>query len=65
MGHFLSDRGIGPLEVKLKAVGEAREPKTGAEVPSFLCLVNYSGRFIPDLATVPAQFCDLTRRNCL
>jgi hypothetical protein len=47
MGHVLSDRGVGPAEVKVKAVVEAREPKTAAEVRSFLGLVNYSARFIP------------------
>jgi hypothetical protein len=52
MGHVLSDRGVGPAEVKVKAVVEAREPKTAAEVRSFLGLVNYSAIFIPDLATV-------------
>ncbi|XP_048729723.2 uncharacterized protein K02A2.6-like [Ostrea edulis] len=35
MGHVLSDRGIGPADVKVKAVVEAREPKNSAEVRSF------------------------------
>ena len=52
MGHVLSGRGIGPADVKVKAVVDAREPKTSAEVRSFLGLVNYSSRFIPDLATI-------------
>lgn len=42
MGHVLSGRGIGPANVKVKAVVDAREPKTSAEVRSFLGLVNYS-----------------------
>ena len=38
-------------EEKVKAVKEAREPRTVSETRSFLGLVNYCGRFIPDLAT--------------
>ena len=63
MGHVLSDRGVGPAEVKVKAVVEAREPKTAAEVRSFLGLVNYSARFIPDLSIVSAPLRELTRKN--
>ena len=52
MGHVLSSRGVGPADVKVKAVVEAREPQTATEVRSFLGLVNYSARYIPDLATI-------------
>jgi len=37
--------------------------KTAAEVRCFLGLVNYSTRFIPDLATVSAPLRELTRKN--
>ena len=56
MGHVLSDRGVGPAKVKVKAVVEVREPKTAAEVRSFLGLVNYSARFIPDLSIVQRKY---------
>jgi hypothetical protein len=52
MGHLVSDKGIGPTEDKVKAVVDAREPKTVSEVRSFLALVNFCSRFIPDLATI-------------
>lgn len=48
----LSGNGISCREEKVKAVEEAREPRTVSETRSFLGLVNYCGRFIPDLATV-------------
>ena len=63
LGHVLSDRGVGPAEVKVKTVVEAREPKTAAEVRSFLGLVNYSAIFIPDLATVSVPLWEHTRKN--
>ena len=65
MGHVLSGRGVGPSDVKVKAVVEAREPKTSAEVRSFLGLVNYSARFIPDLATISAPLRELTKKNAI
>ena len=39
MGDVLSARGIGPTDVKVKAVVEAREPKNNAEVRSLLGFV--------------------------
>ena len=52
LGHVLSERGIGPADVKVRAVVDAREPMNAAEVRSFLGLVNFTARFIPDLATI-------------
>ena len=63
MGHVLSARGIGPADVKVKAVVEAREPKNAAEVRSFLGLVNFTARFIPDLSTVSAPLRRLTKNG--
>ena len=60
MGHVFSVRGIGPADVKVGAVIEAREPKNGAEVRRFLGLVNFTARFIPDLSTVSAPLRQLT-----
>ena len=52
MGHVLSSRGVGVAADKVKAVVDAREPESVSEVRLFLGLVNYSGRFIPDLTTL-------------
>ena len=61
MGHVLSARGIGPADVRVKAVFDSREPTNAAEVRSFLGLVNFTARFIPDLATVSAPLRQLTK----
>ena len=63
MGHVLSTRGIGPADVKVKAVVDACEPKNAAEVRSFLGLGNFTARFIPDLATVSAFLHQLTKNG--
>ena len=38
-------RGIGPTEEKVRALVEAREPESVAEVRSFLGIVNFCSRF--------------------
>lgn len=49
MGYLLSDQGIGPTSSKVEAVKNARRPESASEVRSFLGLINFSARFIPDL----------------
>ena len=61
MGHVLSEHGVGPTEAKVRAVAEARGPRDAGEVRSFLGLVNFTARFIPDLATVSAPLQKLTK----
>ena len=51
MGHMLSAHGIGVSQSKVDAVVQARRPESTSEVRSFLGLVNFVARFIPDLAT--------------
>ena len=48
-------------EEKVKAVKEAREPRTVSETRSFLGLINYCGRFIPHLVTVSEPLRRLTK----
>lgn len=63
MGHVLSEQGMGPSEVKVRAVMEAREPKSATEVGSFLVLVNFSARYIDGLATISEPLRSLTRKG--
>jgi hypothetical protein len=52
MGHLLSERGIGPTETKVEAVRKTKTPENVKEVRSFLGLVNFCAKYLPDLATV-------------
>ncbi|KAK3698601.1 hypothetical protein QZH41_014579, partial [Actinostola sp. cb2023] len=63
MGHMLSEKGIGPTESRAKALQEAIEPKNSTEVRSFLGLVNFSARYISDLATKAEPLRRLTQKN--
>lgn len=63
MGHKLSGRGISPSEEKVRAVRDARKPQNVAEVRSFLGLVQYTGRFIQDMATITEPLRRLTKKG--
>ena len=62
-GHHVSGSGICPTEDRVRAVIEARTPRTVSEVRSFLGLVNFSARFIPNLATIAEPLRKLTRNS--
>ena len=61
--YLLSIRGIGPTESKVQAVVNAREPESVAKVRSFMGLVNFSAKFIPNLTTVAEPLRQLTRKG--
>lgn len=63
LGHKLTAGGIDPAKGKVDAVKNAREPETVSEVRSFLGLVNYCSRFIPNFATLTEPLRRLTRKN--
>lgn len=50
LGHELSVKGVRPTESRIEAIQNFREPQNTAELRSFLGLVGYVGRFIPNLA---------------
>ena len=63
MGHLLTAREIGPEKTKIEAITEARRPETASEIRSFLGLVNFCARFIPDLATLTEPLRRLTKQG--
>ncbi len=62
MGILLTQKGIGPTEERVRAVVEAREPQNASEV-SFLGLVSYNSRFIPQFATLAEPLRHLPRKD--
>ena len=61
VGMVLSANGISCAADKVEAVTSAREPQNASETRRFLGLVNYCGRFIPDLATISEPLRRLTK----
>ena len=62
-GFKVSADGIAPDDKKVDAVKNARTPQNAAEVRSFLGLVNYCARFIPNFATLAEPLRKLTRSD--
>ena len=63
IGILLSEKGIGPTEGRVKAIVEARQPTTQAEVRGFMGLANFSARIIPNFATIAEPLREITRKN--
>ena len=63
LGHRVSADGIQPLQSKVEAISNAPVPKNVQELRSFLGLVNYYAKFIPNLATVLHPLNALLRTN--
>ena len=51
LGHKISADGIRPMTEKLRAINDAPPPNNVSQLRSFLGLVNYYGKFLPQLAT--------------
>lgn len=62
-GFVFSDAGISVQESKIKAVKEAKPPKTKTEVRSFLGLTNYCARAINNYSTLTEPLRELTLKN--
>lgn len=63
IGHIFTATGFTPIHDHLTAVREFREPTNNEEVRSYLGLVNYVGKFIPNLATVSEPLRRLTKKG--
>ena len=51
LGHRIDEQGVHPVPDKVKAVQEAPEPQNVAELKSYLGLLTYYSRFLPDMAS--------------
>ena len=50
-GHKLTSDGVNPSEEKVAVIRDARSPKDASEVQSFIGLVQYLAKFMPDVAS--------------
>ena len=51
MGHILSKQGISPVKSKLEAIQQARRPADVSQLRSFLGMINYCSKLIPDFSS--------------
>lgn len=61
LGHVIDAQGIHPVQDKVQALQEARAPNNVSELKSYLGLLNYYNRFLPNLATALAPLHKLLR----
>ena len=62
-GYIFSNKGISPSPVKVQAVKACAVPTNASEVRSFLEMIQYCSRFIPNLATISAPLRLLTCKD--
>ena len=63
LGHVISAEGLKTSESKVKAVTNAPTPTSVSELRSFLGLVNYYSKFLPDLASILAPLYSLLQKK--
>ena len=54
IGDVISDQGVGPDPKKVSAILNMERPTCRQDVQRFLGMINYQGKFIPDLSTKTA-----------
>ena len=63
LGYVISKDGLKASQNKVKAMVEAPEPTNLTELRSFIGMVTYYSRFIPNFATVMAPLYELTKKG--
>ena len=61
LGHRVDAEGLRPTAENVKALPDARQPENVSELLSYLGLLRYYQKFLPDLGTVLEHLNALTR----
>ena len=63
LGHRINKEGLQPTEEKVRAITGAPQPTQVSELRAFLGLINYYGKFMPDLSTILAPLYQLLQKG--
>lgn len=63
LGHRIDQQGLHPVDSKVEAVVGAPDPKNVDELRSFIGLVTYYAKFLPNMATLLAPLYELLKSN--
>ena len=57
LGQKINSQGIQPIQEKVRAITDAPAPKNVSEVRSYLKMINYYQKYLPNLSTILAPLC--------
>ena len=63
LGHIIDGNGLHPTKEKVRAIQEAPQPRNVSELRSFLGIINYYGKFLPNLSTKLRPLYQLLKRG--
>lgn len=63
LGHSVNAEGVKPVASKVEAIVNYSRPNTVAELRRFLGMLNFYGRFVPNIADKQAPLHDYSRAN--
>ena len=63
LGHRIDQKGLHPLQKKIKAVKDAPDPTNVSELKAYLGLLTYYSKFLPNMANVLAPLYTLLRKD--
>ena len=64
LGHIVGDENLSPNPDKVTAISNADRPETKKQLRSFLGLIGFYRKFVPNFALVAVSLTDMTRRGC-
>jgi len=65
LGFKVDAKGIHKTDDKIKAITNVKVPNSVSELRSFLGLVNFYGKFVPDLSTIAKPLYDLLKNDVI
>ena len=63
LGHTIDANGLHPITEKVEAIKEAPRPRNVSQLKSYLGLITYYGRFLPNISLILFPLYRLLRRN--
>ena len=63
LGHIIGEGRIKPSPEKVESIQQCKRPTTKRQIRSFLGLVRYYRRFLPNFSAISARLSDLTRKG--
>ena len=63
LGHKILAKGLEPTQEKVQAIIDAPAPRNVSQLKSFLGMLNYYGKFLPNLSTCLAPLCSLLQKR--